>query len=111
MEVQSPPPSPLSALRDRLRATVCCCFGQLGGGGLGERMRWRRSSGGGEFRYDPLSYALNFDEGGDLDDADEEEDMDVMEGMEFHAGRRDGLLLYQSFSSRLSTPVEVIEIA
>nr|CAB3449090.1 unnamed protein product [Digitaria exilis] len=99
------PPSPLSALRDRLRAT-------LGGGGLGERMRWRRRAGvSGEFRYDALSYALNFDEGGDLDDADEEEDMDAMEGMEFHAGRRDGLLLYQSFSSRLSTPVEVIEIA
>ncbi|CAN6237352.1 unnamed protein product [Urochloa humidicola] len=103
MEAPSPPPSPssLSALRHRLRATVCCCFGS--GGGLGERMRWRRRAGVGEFRYDPLSYALNFDEG-DLLDADEEED-------EVFAGRGDGLL-YQSFSSRLSTPAAAgIEVA
>ncbi|KAJ1278217.1 hypothetical protein BS78_04G062300 [Paspalum vaginatum] len=98
--MEAPPsPSPLSALRDRLRATVCCCFGQ---GGLGERVRWRRRAGVGEFRYDPLSYALNFDEG-DLD-ADEEEEEGV------HAGRGDGLL-FQSFSSRLSTPAAVIEVA
>ncbi|CAL5023592.1 unnamed protein product [Urochloa decumbens] len=97
------PSSPLSALRHRLRATVCCCFGSGGGGGLGERMPWRRRAGVGEFRYDPLSYALNFDEG-DLDlDADEEED-------EVFAGRGDGLL-YQSFSSRLSAPAAGIEVA
>ncbi|PAN04385.1 hypothetical protein GQ55_1G061700 [Panicum hallii var. hallii] len=95
------PPSSLSALRHRLRASVCCCFGS--GGGLGERMRWRRRAGVGEFRYDPLSYALNFDEG-DLDADDE----DLFEAA--HAGRGDGLL-YQSFSSRLSTPAAAIEVA
>ena len=62
MEAPPAPSSSLSALRHRLRSTVCCCFGS-GGGGLGERMRWRRRAGVGEFRYDPLSYALNFDEG------------------------------------------------
>ncbi|KAL6629060.1 hypothetical protein ACP70R_028825 [Stipagrostis hirtigluma subsp. patula] len=102
-----PPPSSLSALRHRLRATVCCCFGQGGGGLLGERMRWRRRAGVGEFRYDPLSYALNFDEGVDVDgddDVDEEEEP-------VHAGRRDGLLLYRSFSSRISTPAAIVEVA
>ncbi|WVZ77605.1 hypothetical protein U9M48_025456 [Paspalum notatum var. saurae] len=112
--MESPPrpsPSPtstLSALRDRLRATVCCCFGQ-GGGMLGERpVRWRRRAGVGEFRYDPLSYALNFDEG-DLDaDEEEEEEEEGVRG----AGRRgDDGLLFQSFSSRLSTPAAVIEVA
>ena len=64
--MESPSPSSsLSALRHRLRATVCCCFGQ--GGGPGERTWWRRRAGVGEFRYDPLSYALNFDEGDDDD--------------------------------------------
>jgi hypothetical protein len=63
-------PSSPSKLRDKLRTTVCCCFGAGGGA---ERARWqrRRRSGaataGGEFRYDPLSYALNFDEGEDDD--------------------------------------------
>ncbi|XP_066325121.1 uncharacterized protein [Miscanthus floridulus] len=101
MESPSPLPSPssLSALRHRLRATVCCCFGQ---GGLGERMRWRCRSGVGEFRYDLLSYALNFDEG-DLEEEEEEE-----QGV--HARRGDGLL-YHSFSSRLSTPAAVVEVA
>ncbi|CAN6230598.1 unnamed protein product [Urochloa humidicola] len=101
-----PPSSPLSALRHRLVATVCCCFGSgsgAGAGGLGERMRWRRRAGVGEFRYDPLSYALNFDEG-DLLDADEEED-------QVYAGRGGDGMLYQSFSSRLSTPVVGIEVA
>ena len=98
-------PSSLSALRHRLRATVCCCFGQGGGGGLGERMWWRRRTGVGEFRYDPLSYALNFDEG-DLDDKDEEE-----EEQGVHAGRGGDGLLYHSFSSRLSTPAAVVEVA
>ncbi|TKW37614.1 hypothetical protein SEVIR_1G059900v4 [Setaria viridis] len=103
MEASSPAPSSLGgALRHRLRATVFCCFG-TGGGGLGERMRWRRRAGVGEFRYDPLSYALNFDEG-DLLDADDSEDEEA------HVGRGDGLL-YQSFSSRLSTPAAVIDVA
>ncbi|KQJ93692.1 uncharacterized protein LOC106866457 [Brachypodium distachyon] len=52
-----------SSLRRRLRATVCCCFG-LGYGGYGG-YRARREGAGGEFRYDSLSYALNFDEGPD----------------------------------------------
>jgi hypothetical protein len=95
------PSSSLSALRHRLRATVCCCFGQ--GGGLGERTRWRRRAGVGEFRYDPLSYALNFDEG-DLDVEEEEQQPGV------HARRGDGLL-YHGFSSRLSTPAVVVEVA
>ncbi|OEL13508.1 hypothetical protein BAE44_0025467 [Dichanthelium oligosanthes] len=100
----TPSSSSMSGLRHRLRATVCCCFGSGGpGGGLGERMRWRRRAGVGEFRYDPLSYALNFDEG-DLDANDDEDEE------EFHAGRGDGLV-YQSFSSRLSTPAAVIEVA
>lgn len=104
--MESPPPSSLSALlRHRLRATVCCCFGQ--GGGPGERTRWRRRAGVGEFRYDPLSYALNFDEG-DLDvdlDAEEEEQQRGV-----HSRRGDGLL-YHGFSSRLSTPAVVVEVA
>jgi hypothetical protein len=96
--MESPSPSSLSALRHRLRATVCCCFGQ---GGLGERVRWRRRAGVGEFRYDPLSYALNFDEG---DGDKEEEERGVR-------ARRGNGLLYHSFSSRLSTPAAVVEVA
>lgn len=92
--MESPPPSSLSALlRHRLRATVCCCFGQ--GGGPGERTRWRRRADVGEFRYDPLSYALNFDEG----DGDEEEEEE--EGQRGARARRGDGLLYHSFSSRL----------
>lgn len=91
METEASPPSPMSSLRDRLRATVCCCFGYGGGGGgggLGDTVaQWRRRVGSpGEFRYDPLSYALNFDEGAADDD--------------YEAGdnhRADGLL-YRSFS-------------
>jgi hypothetical protein len=98
--------SSLGALRHRLRATVCCCFGTgSGGGGLGERMRWRRRAGGGELRYDPLSYALNFDEGDLLDDDEEVEVVATRRG-----GDGEGLL-YQSFSSRLSTPAAVVEVA
>ena len=53
-------PSSPSKLRDKLRTTVCCCFGSGGA----ERTRWRRrGAAAGEFRYDALSYALNFDEG------------------------------------------------
>jgi hypothetical protein len=58
-------PSSPSKLRDKLRTTVCCCFGAGGGA---ERTRWRRrGAAAGEFRYDALSYALNFDEGEDDD--------------------------------------------
>ena len=64
MEAAASSSSSLSALlRHRLRATVRRCFGN------GERMRWARRAGAGEFRYDALSYALNFD-GGDLADVD-----------------------------------------
>ena len=81
----SSPPSSLSALmRHRLRATVRRCFGN------GERMRWARRAGAGEFRYDALSYALNFD-GGDLADVDGGEE-----------ARRRGRFLYRTFSSQLT---------
>ncbi|RLN11935.1 hypothetical protein C2845_PM09G19840 [Panicum miliaceum] len=64
-------PSSPSKLGHRLRTTVCCCFGGGSGASAGaERARWRRrGAAAGEFRYDALSYALNFDEGGDDDDA------------------------------------------
>ncbi|TVU08307.1 hypothetical protein EJB05_41707, partial [Eragrostis curvula] len=66
------PSSPLSpsSLKHKLRTTVCGCFGG-GGAGVaagGERVRWRRRAATGEFRYDSLSYALNFDEGDDDED-------------------------------------------
>ncbi|CAL4889591.1 unnamed protein product [Urochloa decumbens] len=81
-------------LRHRLRATARRCFGN--GGGLGERMRWRRRAGGaGEFRYDPLSYALNFDEG-DLLGADGEDNR-----------RGDRFRLCRSFSSQLARAAAV----
>ncbi|KAF0892772.1 hypothetical protein E2562_017735 [Oryza meyeriana var. granulata] len=73
MEASSPM-SPSSSLRHRLRMMVCCCFGS--GAASGERqsgrekLRWRRRVATGEFGYDPLSYALNFDERGDDDDVD-----------------------------------------
>ncbi|KAG8094990.1 hypothetical protein GUJ93_ZPchr0012g18841 [Zizania palustris] len=61
---------PSSSLRHKLRTALCCCFG-LGAGKRrsNEKIRWRRRVATGAFRYDPLSYALNFDEGGDNDDA------------------------------------------
>ena len=63
MDASASPSSP-SKLGHRLRTTVCCCFG-----GGAERARWRRrGAAAGEFRYDALSYALNFDEGGADDD-------------------------------------------
>ncbi|CAN6237353.1 unnamed protein product [Urochloa humidicola] len=90
MEAAASSSSSVSALlRNSLRATVRGCFGSGGAGGLGERMRWRRRAGAGEFRYDPLSYALNFDEG-DLVGADGEED------------RRGDRFLCRSFSSQLA---------
>ncbi|XBI04229.1 uncharacterized protein LOC119341652 [Triticum dicoccoides] len=75
MESSSPhsPPS----LRHKLRTTVCGCFGSPSSPGSsgerpqsGGRAKWRRRvAAAGEFRYDPLSYALNFDDGDtDADD-------------------------------------------
>ncbi|RLM79573.1 uncharacterized protein C2845_PM12G04950 [Panicum miliaceum] len=94
--------SSLSALlRHRLRATVRRCFGNGGGRlGLGERMRWRRRAGAGEFWYDPLSYALNFD-GGDLVGVDGEEDR-----------RCRDRFLHRTFSSHLTpAPRAAVEAA
>ena len=69
-ESSTSPYSPPS-LRHKLRTTVCGCFGSPSSPGSsgerpqsGGRARWRRRvAAAGEFRYDPLSYALNFDEG------------------------------------------------
>jgi hypothetical protein len=59
-----------SSLKNKLRTTVCSCFGGGGAGAAGgERVRWRRRAAVGDFRYDSLSYALNFDEGEDDDAA------------------------------------------
>jgi hypothetical protein len=86
---QYSPPS----LRHKLRTTVCGCFGSPGSEGErpqggGGRAKWRRRAAAtGEFRYDPLSYALNFDEGGS-DDGDE--------GADAAAAFR-----YRNFNSRL----------
>ena len=71
MVMEAPPSlSSLCVMRHKLRATVCCFGGSSGG--LAERMRWRRRAGAGDFRYDPLSYALNFDEGDHGVDGDED---------------------------------------
>ncbi|KAF7045535.1 hypothetical protein CFC21_054633 [Triticum aestivum] len=88
--------SPYS-LRQKLRTTVCGCFGSpsspvssagrphTGGG----RARWRRRMAAtGVFRYDPLSYALNFDNSGS--DGGERDTKDTA----FH-------FQYRNFSSRL----------
>ncbi|XP_066380282.1 uncharacterized protein [Miscanthus floridulus] len=72
MVMEAPPSlSSLCVMRHKQRATVCCFGGSSGG--LAERMRWRRRAGAGDFRYDPLSYALNFDEGDHGVDGDEED--------------------------------------
>ncbi|KAG8075142.1 hypothetical protein GUJ93_ZPchr0006g41952 [Zizania palustris] len=83
MEVSSP-----SSLRHKLRTTVCCCFGSgAGERRSGEKLKWRRRGAVAAFGYDPLSYALNFDEGGaDDDDA---------------YGDADAAFRYKNFSSRL----------
>ncbi|XP_020195855.1 uncharacterized protein [Aegilops tauschii subsp. strangulata] len=81
MEMEASP-APTSSLRRRLRATVCCCFG------YGGRARWGGRDSRGVGRYDPLSYALNFDEG--PDDSDDDVDYDDFS---------DGGLLYRSFPS------------
>ena len=90
--VESSSPYSPPSLHHKLRTTVCGCFGSPGsvaerphtGGG---RSRWRRRVvAAGEFRYDPLSYALNFDDGGSKDgDADAE----------------DAAFRHRNFSSRL----------
>ncbi|XP_047087473.1 uncharacterized protein LOC124699172 [Lolium rigidum] len=74
-------------LRHKLRTTVCGCFGSPGNDG--GRAKWRRRvAATGEFRYDPLSYALNFDDGGS-DDSDEGADAAA------------AAFRYRDFSSRL----------
>ncbi|XP_020168736.2 uncharacterized protein [Aegilops tauschii subsp. strangulata] len=86
------PYSPPS-LRHKLRTTVCGCFGSPSSPGSagerpqsGGRARWRRRvAAAGEFRYDPLSYALNFDDGGSDDGAEAE----------------DAAFRYRNFNSRL----------
>ncbi|XP_044443730.1 uncharacterized protein [Triticum aestivum] len=94
MESSLPP-----SLRHKLQTTVCGCFGSQSspgsGGGSpqkGGRARWRRRvAAAGEFRYDPLSYALNFDDG-----ATDNGDVDV----------EDEAFRYRNFSSRLpSSPL------
>ncbi|XBI41627.1 hypothetical protein VPH35_126072 [Triticum aestivum] len=78
--VESSSSSPYSppSLRHKLRTTICVCFGSPsspGSGGErphagGGRSRWRRRvTATEEFRYDPLSYALNLDDGSS-DDGD-----------------------------------------
>ncbi|XP_044958438.1 uncharacterized protein LOC123409647 [Hordeum vulgare subsp. vulgare] len=86
--LESSPPS----LRHKLRTTVCSCFGSPSSGGerphtgVG-KSRWRRRvAAAGEFRYDPLSYALNFDDG-PSDDSDADAD--------------DAAFRHRNFSSRL----------
>ncbi|GJM97863.1 hypothetical protein PR202_ga14820 [Eleusine coracana subsp. coracana] len=71
MDASPSSPSSPSSLKNKLRTTVCGCFGGGGAGAAagGERVRWRRRAAVGDFRYDSLSYALNFDEGEDDDDA------------------------------------------
>ncbi|XBI13564.1 hypothetical protein VPH35_140288 [Triticum aestivum] len=96
----SSPYSPPS-LRHKQRTTVCGCFGSPSSPGSGgerpqsggrARARWRRRvAAAGEFRYDPLSYALNFDDG-----ATDNGDVDV----------EDEAFRYRNFSSRLpSSPL------
>ncbi|KAJ3679165.1 hypothetical protein LUZ60_017176 [Juncus effusus] len=62
--------------------------------GLVDRIRWRRRPAG-DFRYDPLSYARNFDQGMDLDEYDEAD-----------------AFRYRNFSSRLPpSPQPAVVIA
>ncbi|XP_020268194.1 uncharacterized protein LOC109843649 [Asparagus officinalis] len=61
-----------SSLKHKIRSSVCfsCCFSS----GSDPRLTISPRSRSADFRYDPLSYALNFDEGNgdDLEFADEE---------------------------------------
>ena len=90
--VESSSPYSPPSLRHKLRTTVCSCFGSPGSGAErphtgGGRSRWRRRFvPTGEFRYDPLSYALNFDDGSS-DDGD--------------ANAEDAAFRHRNFSSRL----------
>ncbi|EMS51221.1 hypothetical protein CFC21_100281 [Triticum aestivum] len=93
--VQSSSPYSPPSLRHKLRTTVCGCFGSPSSPGSsgerphtgGGRARWRRRvAAAGEFRYDPLSYALNFDDGG-CDDGD--------------ADAEDAAFRHRNFNSRL----------
>ncbi|VAI93150.1 unnamed protein product [Triticum turgidum subsp. durum] len=95
-ESSTSPYSPPS-LRHKLRTTVCGCFGSPSSPGSsgerphsgGRRIRWRRRvAAAGEFRYDALSYALNFDEGGS-DDGDADADAE------------DNAFRHRNFNSRL----------
>ncbi|XBI04294.1 hypothetical protein VPH35_132615 [Triticum aestivum] len=97
-EVESSSPHSPPSLRHKLRTTVCGCFGSPsspGSGGeepkSGGRARWRgRVAAAGEFRYDPLSYALNYDDGGSDGGAEAE----------------DSAFRHRNFNSRLpSSPV------
>ena len=80
VESSTSPNSPPS-LRHKLRTTVCGCFGSPSSQGSGGerpqnsgRARWRRRvAAAGEFRYDPLSYALNFDDGASVDGTEAED--------------------------------------
>ncbi|XP_037463587.1 uncharacterized protein LOC119335578 [Triticum dicoccoides] len=90
VESSSPP-----SLRQKLRTTVCGCFGSPSSPGSsgershtsGARARWRRRvAAAGEFRYDPLSYALNFDDGGSDDG---------------NADAEDAVFLHRNFNWRL----------
>jgi hypothetical protein len=70
MDAAPSSPSSPSSLKDKLRTTVCSCFGGgVAGAAGGERVKWRRRAAVEDFRYDSLSYALNFDEGEDDDAA------------------------------------------
>ncbi|KAF7104562.1 hypothetical protein CFC21_105452 [Triticum aestivum] len=91
VESSTSPYSPPS-LRHKLRTTVCGCFGSPGSGGerqqSGGRTRWRRRvAAAEEFRYDPLSYALNFDNGGS--------------GSDDGVKAEDTAFRYRNFNSRL----------
>ena len=91
--VESTSPYSPPSLRHKQRTTVCGCFGSPSSQGSGGerpqnsgRARWRRRvAAAGEFRYDPLSYALNFDDGGSDDGAEAE----------------DAAFRYRNFNSRL----------
>ncbi|KAF7104591.1 hypothetical protein CFC21_105481 [Triticum aestivum] len=80
--VESSSPYSPPSLRHKLRTTVCGCFGSPSSPGSsgerphtgGGRARWRRRVAAvGEFRYDPLSYALNFDDGASVDGTEAED--------------------------------------
>ncbi|XP_045088010.1 uncharacterized protein [Aegilops tauschii subsp. strangulata] len=95
----SSPYSPLS-LRHKLRTTFCGCFGSPSSPGSGAgaerphssvgRVRWRRRKAATGDLYDPLSYALNFDEGGSGSGSDDG-----------NRDAEDAAFRYRNFNSRL----------